>query len=65
MAEWMARYYDKCHTCAHPMSAHTSSIGSIPFTVCARFVLKEPNTATEHYDACGCKLLAGVNDDEL
>jgi hypothetical protein len=41
------------------MTAHTDSLDTIPYAVCARFVLKDG----DYYDACGCRLLAGVNPD--
>ena len=65
MAEWMDRYYERCRNCAHPMTAHTDSLDTIPYSVCARFVLKDANTENEHYDACDCRLLAGVNDGRI
>lgn len=52
---------EKCKHCGHPMRAHTDSLDTIPYSVCARFVLVA-DAGGENYVPCECQLLAGVNE---
>lgn len=50
-----------CPHCQHPLTAHTDTLETLPYAVCARYVQLG---AGKPYTLCGCHLVARSVADE-